>query len=419
MADKAETGIAWGAARALEQGFESPGGTLAIGGKTASALAEAQGTPLFVYSGNLIKARMAALKRLMPEDLHIHYAVKANPFPPLLELMAELADGLDLASGGELALAETLSKNPGHLSLTGPGKGSTEILAGIAAGLLFNAESETELARIEEHARTMGVRARAALRINPDFDLRAGGMRMGGGASFFGMDAEAAPGVMQRWTKKYPHLDFQGFHIFAGSQNLDAGALSDMHAATFDLAARLAARAPAPVRYLNIGGGYGIPYFEKEQKLDIESVASSLSRAMEVRADNLSGARIAIELGRYLVGEAGVYLVRVLDRKVSHGKTFLITGGGMHQHLAATGNLGQVVRRNFPVAVANKMDAPAEETVTVTGRLCTPLDVLARDVQLPWAGLGDLIAVFQSGAYAKSASPSGFLSHAEAGEILA
>jgi diaminopimelate decarboxylase len=132
----------------------------------------------------------------------------------------------------------------------------------------------------------------------------------------------------------------------------------------------------------------------------------------------LRNTRFAIELGRWIVGEAGVYLTRIVDRKVSHGKTFLIVDGGMQHQLAASGNFGQVVRRNYPVAIAKSFGAEAEEEVSIVGCLCTPLDRLADDVMMPRADVGDLVAVFLAGAYGLSASPQAFLAQQPALELI-
>ena len=212
--------------------------------------------------------------------------------------------------------------------------------------------------------------------------------------------------------------DWHGFHIFAGSQALDAVALIEAQRATLDLAASLAEAVGAAPPTLNLGGGFGIPYFHGEQPLDVELVGQELKNALRNRAQALQNTTFSIELGRWLIGEAGVYLTRIVDRKVSHGKTFLITDGGMQHQLAASGNFGQVVRRNYPVAIATRMDFAPEEEASIVGCLCTPLDRLADDVMLPRAEIGDLAAVFLAGAYGLSASPQAFLAQQPAHEML-
>jgi diaminopimelate decarboxylase len=241
-------------------------------------------------------------------------------------------------------------------------------------------------------------------------------MRMGGGAKPFGVDAEQVPALVRRVVAA--GADWRGLHIFAGSQALSAEAIIESQRATIALAADLAAQVGHSPPLLNLGGGFGIPYFHGEQPLDLEQIGRELTLAVENRPEVLGETRFAIELGRWLVGEAGVYLTRILDRKVSHGKTFLVTDGGMHHQLAASGNFGQVVRRNYPVAIANRMDREPAEEASIVGCLCTPLDRLADDVMLPRAEVGDIVAVFMAGAYALSASPQAFLAQEPAREML-
>jgi diaminopimelate decarboxylase len=169
---------------------------------------------------------------------------------------------------------------------------------------------------------------------------------------------------------------------------------------------------------VNIGGGFGIPYFANEVPVDVALIGQRLSEVLQQKSEYLTKSRFAVELGRWLVGECGVYLTRVIDRKESRGETFLVTDGGLHHQLAASGNFGTVVRRNYPIAVANRIDAPPEEVVNVVGCLCTPLDKLGDQVLLPSADVGDVIAVFMAGAYGASASPASFLGHGPAPEVV-
>jgi diaminopimelate decarboxylase len=281
---------------------------------------------------------------------------------------------------------------------------------------VLNLESEQEMQRTARLGKQLGLRPKVAVRVNPDFELKSSGMKMGGGPKQFGVDAERVPAMLERMGKL--ELDFQGFHIFSGSQNLKAASIQETHEKTFELAIRLAAHAPGPVRTLNIGGGFGIPYFPGEEPLDVAAVGANLKRLLPKVKERLPVARIVIELGRYLVGEAGIYVTRVVERKVSRGQVFLVTDGGLHHHLSASGNFGQVIRKNYPVIVGNKMTGGERETVSVVGPLCTPLDLLADQMQMAKADVGDLVVVFQSGAYGLTASPTAFLSHPAPVEVL-
>ena len=392
-------------------------GMLRIGGRRADALAEAAGdTPLFVYDRAMLTARAAEWRAAMPREVQLHYAMKANPFAPLLAHMATIVDGFDVASGGELALALASGKAAEHISFAGPGKRDRELEAAIAAGATLNLESAGEGARALAIADRIGTRPRLAVRVNPDFDLKGSGMKMGGGAKPFGVDADAVPALVR--TLIDAGADWRGFHIFAGSQALDADAIADTQAQTVALAARLAEAVGATPPLVNLGGGMGVPYFPGDRAVDAATVGARLAETLGARGAALAESGFAMELGRWLVAEAGVYLMRVVDRKVSHGETFLVTDGGLHHQLAASGNFGTVIRRNYPIAVAGRFGREAVETVSVVGCLCTPLDRLGDQVGLPRADVGDLIALFQAGAYGASASPGAFLGQGPAREML-
>ena len=392
-------------------------GMLRIGGRRADALAEAAGdTPLFVYDRAMLTARAAEWRAAMPREVQLHYAMKANPFAPLLAHMATIVDGFDVASGGELALALASGMAAEHISFAGPGKRDRELEAAIAAGATLNLESAGEGARALAIADRIGTRPRLAVRVNPDFDLKGSGMKMGGGAKPFGVDADAVPALVR--TLIDAGADWRGFHIFAGSQALDANAIADTQAQTVALAARLAEAIGATPPLVNLGGGMGVPYFPGDRAVDAATVGARLAETLGARGAALAESGFAMELGRWLVAEAGVYLMRVVDRKVSHGETFLVTDGGLHHQLAASGNFGTVIRRNYPIAVAGRFGREAVETVSVVGCLCTPLDRLGDQVGLPRADVGDLIALFQAGAYGASASPAAFLGQGPALEML-
>jgi diaminopimelate decarboxylase len=390
---------------------------LQIGGIPLTALAQRVGrTPFYAYDRGLITRRVELLRKHLPAAVHLHYAMKANPMPAVVEHLAGLVDGLDVASAGELRVALAAGARASTTSFAGPGKTDAELAEAVTAGIVVNLESEGEMERIAVIGRERELRPIVAVRVNPDFELKSSGMKMGGGPKQFGVDAERVPAMLARIGRL--GLDFQGFHIFSGSQNLRADAIGEAQEKTIELALGLAEHAPSPVRLLNIGGGFGIPYFVGERELDIASVGANLTRLMDGVKGRLSQARVVIELGRYLVGEAGLYVCRVIDRKVSRGQVFLITDGGLHHHLAASGNFGQVIRKNYPVAVGNRMAGGKREIATVVGPLCTPLDLLADGMEMAEARVGDLIVVFQSGAYGLTASPTAFLSHPAPAEIL-
>ena len=397
--------------------FAVHGGQLAVGGVPLNLLAARVGqTPFYAYDRALLRQRVAQLRQQLPATVKLHYAMKANPMPAVVGLMAGLVDGIDVASGGELQVALDAGADPVEISFAGPGKRDIELRQACASGVLVNVESGRELELLARESQNLGRPARVALRVNPDFELKGSGMKMGGGPKPFGIDVEQVPGMLARIAAL--GLGFEGFHLFAGSQNLNAEAICEAQVKCYQLALRLARDAPAPVRSLNLGGGFGIPYFPGDRRLDLAPIADNLARLCERARNELPLARLVIELGRYLVGEAGVYVTRVIDRKLSRGQVFLVCDGGLHHHLAASGNFGQVLRKNYPVTIGNKADDLLRETVSVVGPLCTPLDLLADRMSLPVAEVGDLVVVYQSGAYGASASPQTFLGHPRCAEGL-
>jgi diaminopimelate decarboxylase len=372
--------------------FPVQGNELLVGGIPLTRLAARVGqTPYYAYDRALLTRRVADLRAALPAGIKLHYAMKANPMPAVVNHMARLVDGIDVASALELNVALDSGADPHEISFAGPGKGDDELRKAVASGILINIESFREVGVLAAIQRETGWTARVAVRVNPDFELKSSGMKMSGGPKQFGVDAEQVPELLAEIGKA--GLAFEGFHLFAGSQNLRPEAIVEAQRKCFELALRLSEAAPSPVRFLNLGGGFGIPYFPGEQRIDLSSIGANLAAIQQEAREKLPQAEIVIELGRYFVGEAGVYVCRIVDRKVSRGHTFLVTNGGLHHHLSASGNFGQVIRKNYPVAIGDRMN-------------------------LPEAGPGDLVVVFQSGAYGASASPRGFLSHPDLVEVL-
>ena len=390
---------------------------LVVGGVPLTRLAERVGrTPFYAYDRRALNRRVESLRAALPPEVKLHYAIKANPMPALVCHMARLVDGLDIASGGELRVALDAGMDAGEMSFAGPGKSEAELAQALAAGILVSVESPREIELLAYLSHKLACTARVGIRVNPDFELKSSGMKMGGGPKQFGVDAEDVPALLSEVARS--RLTFEGFHIYSGSQNLRPAAICEAQQKSVELAIALASSAPSPVLSLNIGGGFGIPYFPGEEALDLRTIGSNLRELVDRARNALPKARLIIELGRYLVGEAGVYVCRVVDRKVSRKQVFLVTDGGLHHHLAASGNFGQVIRKNYPVVIGNRVHGSRRENASVVGPLCTPLDLLADRMELAEAHPGDLVVVFQSGAYGASASPQAFLSHPPAIEVL-
>jgi diaminopimelate decarboxylase len=397
--------------------FRNEAGWICIGGRPVTEIVrEAGRTPLYIYDAQRIRQRIEHLRRHLPPVVKIHYAMKANPHPAVVDLVSRMVDGIDVASAGELDVALRTNTQPLDISFAGPGKRPAELLRAIQSGIVINVESETELKRIHELSSSVDRMPNVAIRVNPDFELKGSGMRMSGGPKPFGIDADRVPDVLRSIDSNW--CVFHGFHIFSGSQNLNAAAICDSQSKAFDLAMQLSRHAPTPPKFINLGGGFGIPYFPGELPLDIAPIGTHLEKLAATLLETYADCDLVIELGRYIVGEAGIYVCEVIDRKVSRGQVFLIADGGLHHHLAVSGNFGQVIRRNYPVAFVQPPSGADLEEVTIVGPLCTPLDIIADKMTLPRAEIGDLVVVFQSGAYGFTASPRGFLSHPEPLELL-
>lgn len=393
------------------------GPNLLIGGKTVQQISQILDKEVFyAYDRAVLDQQVAKFRRYIPQRVHLHYAIKANPFWPVVMHMRGLVDGFDVASQKEMLLAVQSGMPVRDISFAGPGKGDAELLSAIELGVTLHVESINELVRIDILGRKVRQTPQVALRVNPAFELKSSGMKMAGGAKPFGIDEEQVFDLLADFSSYAVNL--RGFHIFCGSQNLKPEALIEAHQLTFALAAKLRHASPQPLDVINLGGGLGIPYFPGEQRLDIVRVGESLHQLVKQYEADFAGIELVIELGRFLVAEAGIYVCRVLDKKISRGTTYLVCNGGLHHHLSNSGNFGQVIRKNYPVAIANRMGQNESELVTVVGPLCTPLDIVADKMELPKAEVGDWVAVYQSGAYGATASPQDFLGHPAVAEIL-
>lgn len=401
----------------LERAVPNNGEVLTVGDIPLSkVLARAARTPIYAYDRQLIEERIALLRDALPEKIALHYAVKANPMAPLLSFLLKLVDGFDVASKGELQTVLNVGANPATVSFAGPGKTDEELRVAIASEICISVESSMELLRCARIAQETHSFARICLRINPLFELRSSGMKMTGHPSQFGLDVTEVEKLLG--AAPLDGLRYEGVQVYSGSQNLNTEALIEAAEKTLELVAQMSKLLPSPLAFANIGGGFGIPYFAHETPFELGAVGQALKRKLAAMSKVLEQTQIVMELGRYIVGEAGYYLTKVIDIKISQGQKFVVVDGGMHHHLANSGNFGQTLRKNYPLLVANKITQIPSENVNVVGPLCTPLDIVAKDVKLPPIDIGDTIAVLQSGAYGYSASPLKFLGHEEPVELL-
>ncbi|MEW6993537.1 pyridoxal-dependent decarboxylase, exosortase A system-associated [Colwelliaceae bacterium MEBiC 14330] len=377
-------------------------------------------TPFYAYDRQLIINKVSQLSKILPKEISLHYAIKANPYPSLVQLMAAQVSGFDVASKKEMLLALQTGMPAKNISFAGPGKTQADIEAAIITGVTLHAESENEISKITIAAKQLNLTANLAIRVNPSFELKSSGMKMSGGAKPFGIDEEKIPAALKSLSLE--QINLRGFHIYSGSQNLNEQAIISAQKQTFSLAKELIELSTRitnkKIDYLNIGGGFGVPYFAKDKALDMQLIANNLNNLLCQYHDCIEDIKLIVELGRYLVAEAGIYVTKVIDKKESRGTQYLVCDGGLHHHLANSGNFGQVIRKNYPLAIGNKLNGTELEQVNIVGPLCTPLDILAEKVMLPRADIGDYVVIFQSGAYGASASPKDFLSQPELSEIL-
>ena len=397
----------------VDQYFDRSNGVLQIQGLPITEIAETHGTPLFVYNAEAIESQLSNLRQALPQRFNVCYSVKANPNPIFMKLFLAQGCGLEIASIGEYERAIQAGCPPEQILFAGPGKTEAELHAVISQGIgEIHAESLTELERLGRISRELGKQTNVAVRVNPTSEAQGGAMQMGGKPAPFGIDEENLEQALDLIAAD-SHLQFHGIHLFVGTQVLKHEVLITQYRKGLEIAHHAAQYMDTPLSTLDFGGGLGIPYFGNETALDLEGLRVGLQQLMEeIDGDPyLANTQFLLEPGRFLAGPCGVYVARVNDIKVSRGKKFAILDGGMHHHLAASGNLGQVIKRNYPVAVLNKLEQPVEDAIDVVGPLCTPLDTLARNISLPEVAIGDLVGIFQSGAYARAASPMGFLSH--------
>ena len=404
----------------MRQYFRARGGELLVGDIGVRELAATFGTPLYVYDQGLMATRYRELVAAVDGFAEVYYSIKANPQPEVARCFVNLGAGLEVASGGEFLLARAAGCDPKRLLFAGPGKGADELRIALGGGVgEIHIESLDEVALVGDIAASMGRSVSVALRINPEAAAAGGAMRMGGKPSPFGIDEENLDEAVSAVLAQ-PALHLDGVHLYSGTQVLQAEVLLRQWSHGLTLAQRLAGQLGRALRRVDLGGGLGIPYHTGQQPLDLAEVqAGAVVLAERLRSTpELAGTQVLIEPGRWLTGPSGIYLMAVRSVKRSRGQRFVVCDGGMHHHLAASGNLGQVIKRDYPLVAATRVGEPSIDVASVVGPLCTPLDRLGHETPLPELRVGDLIAVLQSGAYGLSASPAGFLSHPMPAEVM-
>jgi len=396
-------------------------GSFTPDGVPLSRIADSYGTPFYLYHSGMLADRVHRVRDALGEGFEVSFSIKANPSLAVSQVIREAGAGAEVASAGELAIAEAAGFDADDILFAGPAKTDDELRRAARSGILaVNVESLGEIDRLAAVAESEGREVGVGLRLNPEAQLMGSGMRMGGTVGQFGLDqsdlAEAATRV-----KSHPQLKLRGIHVYTATQVSDADPLVEHCRNIAELALQAADASGEPLEMVDFGGGFGVPYFEKDEAFDLERFASGFREMIApYREDErLSGARMIFELGRYLVADAGLYITRAVDVKEVRGKTFVVTDGGMNHHLTATGNMGQVFRKPYPILNLSRPGAdPEEAEVAIAGPCCTPLDVFGTGLPLAEAEVGDLIGVFYSGAYGYSASNLGFLSHPSPAEVM-
>jgi diaminopimelate decarboxylase len=381
------------------------------------------GTPCFVYDTGAIEARIVELAHAFEGRFALSYAVKSNPNPALLAWMVGRVDHLDISSIGEMRLALDAGWDAARISFTGPAKRREELREAIAAriGLLI-VESVAEARAADAIAGAMGFLQPIAVRIAPDSVPRGFGDHMAGRPSPFGIDLEEADDALAE-IRALPHLSLTGLHIYSATQCLNAAALVDNYRGFIGIFESLCQRHDIAPETLVFGSGLGIPYHDGDLPLDLKAVAAAIAPDLDrlTALPRFHRASLLLELGRYLVGEAGTFLTRVVSVKQSRGTRIAICDGGMNNHLPASGHFGMVIRRNYrmhKVGDEGTTEKSDGEKVDIVGPLCTSIDRLASGIALPPLSEGDVIAVHQSGAYGLTASPFHFISHAPPAELM-
>lgn len=395
-------------------------GVLTVEGVSVADLANEFGSPLFIYSAARMRESLDRIRTATHHRADLFYSIKANPHPAIVKVFHEAGAGAEIASGAEYEFARQAGVAPERIVFAGPGKSTAELEHVIDRGIAeIHVEATDELDRLSDIAAAHKVPVSISLRINPVDSAQGGSMRMGGKAIQFGIDEEQIDAVLGRYGDD-PWISIKGIHLFAGTQILDAEVLLTQWEHSLSLAKRIARKLERSLDTIDLGGGLGIPCFAQEKELDLALIESRAETLFSVLDEEpfLKNARVILEPGRFLAGPAGIYVTKVVSMKQSRAQWFAVTNGGMNHHLAASGNLGQVIKKDYPLLLASGVNRPHDQSVTVVGPLCTPLDTYGRKTPLPMPEVGNLIAIMQSGAYGLSASPNGFLSQPMAAEVL-
>jgi len=382
-----------------------------------AAVVKTYSTPLYVYDTHVIEKCYMTLKESLGNVPHIYYSLKANPAVAIAHVLQKLGAGVEVCSGAELELAIMAGFSPDKIIFVGPAKKTAELARAIQLRIrAIVCESEEEFLLINELAKTGSVVANVALRINPAFAVRNASLRMGGVPSQFGMDEEKIFEKRDFFMNK-KHVHVIGIQVFSATRILNEDILLENTKNILALFKHLSATWKVNFSFLDIGGGFGVPYFRDEKPIHFFKLRHQLEPLLKTFKEKNPDVDLIVESGRYLVAESGVFVSRIVSIRESRGVRFLITDGGMNCHLTAAG-YGSLVKRNFPIRLLGDRSSFEEYRYHITGPLCTPTDLIGRDVLLPEAKIGDCVVIESSGAYGPTASPVYFLGHGYPAEVL-
>ena len=357
----------------------------------------------YVYDTAALRERAAAVRDAFPDGTTLLYAVKANGHPGVVRTLADACDGLEVASGGELALA--VAAGARQITFGGPAKTDAGLAAAVAAGARINVESAHELRRLALVADPGGTEI--SVRVNRAGTGLTGSHTMAGAPTPFGIDEAQLPAVLAL-AASLPGVEVTGFHLHAVSNNLDAAAHAAFVKDAVGWSARTAFEHGIDLRVINVGGGLGVDYLG-DATIDLHALRSGLSGITPP-----PGAALVVEPGRILAADAGWYAAEVLDLKTTHGRTFAVLRGGTH-HFRLPAAWGY--SHPFSVLPVDEwpydFDRPAvaDAEVDAAGELCTPRDVLTRGQRVDRLRVGDVLVFGRAGAYGWDISHHDFLRH--------
>ena len=374
-------------------------------------------TPLYYYDGDKIEANTVLLKGSLIQGSTLYFSMKANPLLGLCRIMNDLGCGIEVASKGELFVALEAGVNPDRIIFTGPGKTYEELKYAVKKHIhIINIESLEEVKMINDIAEKQDCCVNVAIRVNPKESKMNAKIKMSGVSSQFGIEESSIDEDVIDFIKNLSNIKLVGIQVYMGTQILDAEDIIANTEYIIQLGIGLSQKYNFDLKYLNLGGGFGVPYFNNDEPLQMDKLKDGMIRIKEKYKTKLDNAEIVFESGRFILADAGKFITKVLYKKESKGKKYIVCDGGSNFH-AASAFLGRIIRNNYPMY--SIPDSEDKEEITVTGPLCTPTDVIGQSVEInKYIEEGDFIVIDKAGAYGITYSPYAFLGHRRPIEIM-